>query len=130
MTTQTGRILVVDDDPFVVEMLAALLEEEGHAVDKAENGREALAKYSGSGGTALIISDMNMPEMDGLELTREIRKATPHVPIIILTASGELSSTLQAMECGAKDYLVKDENIMEIIADTVGRAINSGSSCC
>jgi len=128
MTTLKGRILVVDDDPFVLEMLTILLEEEGHTVDKAENGREALAKYSGATGTALIISDMNMPEMDGLELTREIRKVNPHIPIIILTASGELSCTLQAMECGANDYLVKDENIMDVIADTVGRAIKSGAS--
>ena len=89
MTTQTGRILVVDDDPFVVEMLAALLEEEGHTVDKAENGREALAKYSGSGGTALVISDMNMPEMDGVALAREIRKYRKDLPLILLSSVGQ-----------------------------------------
>ncbi len=71
MTAQRKKILVVDDDPFVSEMLVIVLESEGLDVATAGDGREALRKLDDNPDTALILTDMNMPEMDGLELTRE-----------------------------------------------------------
>ena len=115
MDKQNTKVLIVDDDPFIRDMLAAILESSGYSVDTAENGAEALKKYNPDAGISLIISDMNMPEMDGLELIKKIRGSGSDVPIIILTGNNEISVAIDAMNSGASDYLLKDENIQDTI---------------
>ena len=114
-----ARVLVVDDDPFVLEMIAAILQDAGYEVLAAGNGAEALALFAAAAGIGLIVSDMNMPEMDGLGLIKAVRGAGADVPIIILTGNNEVTTAIQALKSGANDYLLKDENIQ----DTIGIAV-------
>ena len=69
------RILVADDDPLVREMIAMILEDEGYTVETAEHGAEALKKFNAEESIGLIVSDMNMPELDGLGLIKAVRDA-------------------------------------------------------
>lgn len=127
MCGEKPEILVVDDDPLVGEMLVILLEDEGYAVMLAENGREGLAVFLENPGTALVLSDMMMPGMDGLELTREIRKVNGSVPILLLTARDEESFARQALACGVQRCLVKDEYLMDEIGGIVGQVLHGAS---
>ncbi|MDD2321423.1 MAG: response regulator [Geobacteraceae bacterium] len=120
-------ILVVDDDPFVAEMLVILLEDEGYAVESANDGREAMAVFLQNPAMDLVLSDMNMPGMDGLELTREILKVNGEVPILLLTARDDESFTREARLCGVSRCLVKDENLMDEIAGIVGQALKEAA---
>ena len=123
--TKNGNvsILVADDDPLVREMIAMILRDEGYAVDTAENGAEALHKFGAGNSIGLIVSDMNMPEMDGLGLIKAVRNAGNDVPIIILTGNSEITTAIQAMRTGASDYILKDENIQDTIGISVEKAL-------
>ncbi|MDP2156707.1 MAG: SpoIIE family protein phosphatase [Nitrospirota bacterium] len=116
-------ILVADDDPLVREMIAMILQDVGYAVDIAENGAEALKKFGSGDVFGLIVSDMNMPEMDGLGLIKAIRKTGSDVPIIILTGNSEVTTAIQALKTGASDYILKDENIQDTIGISVEKAL-------
>jgi CheY-like chemotaxis protein len=118
MSGEKCRILVVDDDPFVVEMLAIILEADGYEVDTAENGEDALAKFTASPDTGLIISDMNMPGMTGLELIGQIRAYNSSIPAILLTGSDDVDPGQEVDE-----YLLKDENIQDNISLSVERVL-------
>ncbi len=109
------RILLVDDDPFVRMMLKEILEFGGYSVEVAVSGPDALEKFSLYPETALIISDMNMAEMNGIEFIREFRKQNRDIPIIILTVNTEITVALKAIRCGANDYLLKDDNIQDTL---------------
>jgi len=121
---QSIKILVVDDDSFVRAMLQEILESAGHAVHTAEDGTQALRIWNQSPADAdLIISDMNMEPMNGLELIRNLRIHQAEVPIIILTVNDEISTALEAIRTGATDYLLKDENIQDTILISVHRVM-------
>lgn len=123
MATLKGTILVVDDDAFVSEMLADILDSDGYCVETAENGSLALQKMEAAPDISLVISDMNMPEMSGLELIEAIRSKGSDVPIIILTGNSEISVAISALNKGANDYLMKDENIHETITISVEKVL-------
>lgn len=123
MTKEKERILLVDDDPFVAEMLAILLEEEGYTVEIVDQGREALEVFARHPDTALILTDMQMPGMDGLELTRELRRSNDSVPILVLSARGDGEFRRLALESGALGCLVKDEDLLERIAGVVAEVL-------
>ncbi|MEZ4524391.1 MAG: response regulator [Desulfobacterales bacterium] len=118
------KILVVDDDPFVRAMLQDILESAGHSVETAEDGTEALRIWKQAPESMdLILSDMNMEQMNGLELIRSLRKQHADVPIIILTVNDEISIAMEAIRSGATDYLLKDENIQDTILISVERVM-------
>lgn len=123
MSMPATKILVVDDDAFVREMLSSILETSGYAVETAENGAEAIEKYIRDPGIALIVSDVNMPEMDGIQLIKELRKKSLDVPIIMVTSVSSISVAVDALSSGAIDYVLKDEGIQETINITVKRAL-------
>jgi CheY-like chemotaxis protein len=100
-------ILVVDDEPQVAETLRGILEFEGYQVETAENGRQALDRLTSGHRFDLVITDMKMPEMDGLELMRQVRKLRKNLPVIVLTAYATLKSGLQAIKEGVYDYISK-----------------------
>ncbi len=108
------RILVVDDDPPSVKMTAFLLREEGYEVITADNGLHALEMVQ-TEAPDLVIMDVMMPRVDGLEVTRRIRQ-TMDVPIIILSAKGETADKVSGLEVGADDYLSKPFEPSELIA--------------
>lgn len=104
-----GAVLVVDDDPGARLLARRVLEKSGYPVLDASNGREALERLDGDPSVALVVADLNMPVLDGLELIWEMRDADrwSHIPVIVLT--GETDELLEAklIEEGADDYLSK-----------------------
>ena len=108
-------ILIVDDDAMVREMLAEILKGEGYTVSSAEDGKTALEKISGPSHFDVLISDMNMPRMGGMELIKNVRQQGDETPIIVLTSSNETTTAIEAIKLGAWDYLLKDENIPDTV---------------
>jgi DNA-binding response OmpR family regulator len=107
-------VLVVDDEPNIVELTRLYLTNEGFGVQVARTGTEALAKFH-SIEPALIILDLMLPEVDGWEVCRRIRRESD-VPIIMLTARSDDIDKIVGLEIGADDYLTKPFNPRELIA--------------
>ena len=108
------RILVVDDEPTVREVVQQYLEREGYRVQAAEDGPTALAAFS-TGVPDLIVLDLMLPGVDGLEVCRQVR-ANGATPIIMLTAKGHESDRIVGLELGADDYVVKPFSPRELVA--------------
>jgi two-component system OmpR family response regulator len=108
------RILVIDDDPGLTELLAEYLQARGLAVVTAPDGERGLERLRG-GGIDLVILDVMMPGKDGFEVCREIR-ASSAVPVIMLTARGDELDRIVGLELGADDYLPKPFNPRELLA--------------
>ncbi|MFN8625726.1 MAG: sigma-54 dependent transcriptional regulator [Candidatus Binatia bacterium] len=100
------RVLLVDDEVNMVRTLARILERKGYDVDAAGTGQEALGRLSAT-TYDLVITDLNMPVMDGMALLREIRRRQLNPAIIVLTGHGTIPSAVEAMKLGAGDYLIK-----------------------
>ncbi len=124
MTEKGLKILIVDDEAFIREILAEMLDGEGRVVSTAEDGAAALETLKGDEDFDLVISDMNMPRMNGLELIRQIRDRGRNLPIIILTGNDEIKVAVEAMKSGADDYLLKDENIQDTIFLAIDRVMD------
>jgi len=112
--TSLKRILVVDDERQIVRMLRASLQSSGYEVLTASNGLEALEQFE-SGRPDLIITDLAMPEMNGLELTQAIRRAG-QTPIIVLSVRDTDAMKVRALDEGADDYLTKPFSMPELLA--------------
>jgi DNA-binding NtrC family response regulator len=102
----TGRILVVDDDPYFLRVLSRILANENLQVTTTTDACKAVELLH-STSFDLIISDLRMPEYDGLSLLQAVRKAGFDIPVIILTSFGEVETYLEAMNAGAAEYLNK-----------------------
>ena len=111
---QNGKILVVDDDKNICELLRLYVEKEGFQVVLAYDGKRAL-ELSESENPDLILLDIMLPELDGWQVCREIRKQSK-VPIIMLTAKGEVFDKVLGLELGADDYVVKPFEAKEVVA--------------
>jgi DNA-binding NtrC family response regulator len=101
-----ARVLVVDDDRAVGMVVSALLTQAGHQTRFVSSGPEALAALAG-GGVDIVISDVRMPGMDGMELLAEVRHEHLDVPVVLRTAHGTVSLAVEAMKTGAADFLTK-----------------------
>jgi DNA-binding response OmpR family regulator len=110
----THRILVVDDEPAVTDLLAYNLRKAGYEVLLAADGSEAL-RLARQSSPDLILLDLMIPEVDGLDVCRELRK-TSDVPIIMLTARGEEIDRVVGLELGADDYVSKPFSMRELLA--------------
>jgi DNA-binding NtrC family response regulator len=111
--TPRGRMLVVDDESNARNALGELLREEGYAVETAADGFKALAKFDDF-SPDLVLTDLRMPGMDGLELLRSVRKRDPEIAVIVMTAHGAVETAVAAMREGAADYLAKPLNFEEL----------------
>jgi DNA-binding response OmpR family regulator len=107
------RILIAEDDPNLGEALVSYLREKGYAVDLARHGGEAL-KFISRHDYSLILTDLVMPEADGLEVLRSARQKNPAALVVVMTGHASLTSALQATREGAYDYLRKPFNLQEI----------------
>jgi CheY-like chemotaxis protein len=117
------RILVVDDDPLAGEMTGAILEEQGHAVVMAENGVEAVDKLNADSGIDMVVSDMNMPMVSGIDLFRELREQGSVLPFILLTGDepeGLLQQEPRLDACLAKDFSL-DERLPRVMSEVLAR---------
>lgn len=116
MTTRTtGTILIVDDNPRDRFFLTTLLEKAHHTVHAAASATEALDVYAAR-RPDLCITDLTMPEMDGLALLAELRRRDPHAQVIVVTAYGSISQAVAAMRSGALDFLTKPMRRDELLA--------------
>ncbi len=116
-----GKIHIIDDEPIIHEVLGDLLTSEGYAVVNSANGEEALEKHSAQ-TFDLILLDLLMPGMDGIEVLKLLKKRDPRSVIIIITAYASVESAISAMKIGAFDYVQKPFKHDELLL-TVGRAI-------
>jgi two-component system KDP operon response regulator KdpE len=110
----TSRVLVVDDEPQITRVLKTVLSSQGYEVRTAPEGESALANFK-EWSPALVITDLYMPHMDGVELCKRIRE-TSSVPIIVLSVKGEERSKVEALDSGADDYVTKPFGIDELMA--------------
>ena len=106
------KILVVDDEPKIAELLKVCLEMQGMEVSCAENGREALENFA-KNPADMILTDIMMPVMDGYEFVSELRKRS-NVPVMFLTAKGDILDLIKGLNVGADDYLVKPFEMDEL----------------
>jgi DNA-binding response OmpR family regulator len=111
------RVLVVEDDPDIVELLVHYLTRDGWEVDAVENGRRSLEKLQG-GRYELVILDLQLPGLDGLSVCAELRRdpRTRHVPVVMLTARGDEADRIVGLEMGADDYIIKPFSPKELVA--------------
>jgi DNA-binding response OmpR family regulator len=112
--SQAGRVLVVDDEPIVREVLARYLTREGFAVDVAEDGEKALASFDRD-RPDLVLLDLMLPRIDGLEVFRRMRSSGDSA-VIMLTAKGAETDRIVGLELGADDYVVKPFSPREVVA--------------
>src|SRR5882724_11449033 len=115
--TPVTRVLVVEDDPDIAQLVAHYLEKSGFSVDVLANGRDALAAIAAHAPDVLVL-DLMLPQVDGLEICRVVRgsAATAAIPIIMLTARAEESDRIVGLEIGADDYLAKPFSPNELVA--------------
>jgi len=108
------RILVVDDEPLTLELIVEGLTDRGYSIDVAASGTEAIAKAEGT-SYDVVITDLNMPGMDGMEVLDHFNENRPGTLVILLTAYGTIETAVQAVKRGAFDYLTKPAKLDEII---------------
>jgi two-component system cell cycle sensor histidine kinase/response regulator CckA len=119
----TSEVLVVDDDPKVLNLMGGFLRGLGIEVRMARDGAEALQVFEAE-RPPLVITDLKMPGMDGLELMKAIKEASPQTEILIITAYADLGSAIQAVRQGAFDYLPKPFHL-----ETLGRRVTQALEC-
>lgn len=113
MSEQTKYILAVDDEPSMLRLLEISLRQAGYQPLTAKDGEEALEVILAQ-KVDCVVTDLHMPRMDGLQLLKEIRKTDSELPVIIVTAQGEIKSAIEAMKNGASDYILRPFDLEEL----------------
>ena len=121
-TENSRKVLTVDDDEFVREILAAYLEDSGFEVLQAENGRLGLETFRRE-KPDLVMLDLRMPEMDGLEVLGHITKESPDTPVILVSGMGTIGDAIKALKLGAWDYIAKPIHDMGVLEHAVNKAL-------
>ncbi|MBR3604787.1 MAG: response regulator transcription factor [Candidatus Gastranaerophilales bacterium] len=114
MTQNSKRLLIVDDDKQIRELLVFDIAQSGYIVDSASDGQEGLKKAL-ENNYDLILLDVMMPKMNGYDVCKNIRIAKPDIPVLMLTAKGTIEDKTQGFDCGADDYLIKPFEIQEVL---------------
>ncbi len=117
------KILIVDDSKSILEAISFGLEESGFEIEKAVNGRDALSRFDGA-KFDLLLTDFHMPEMNGLDLIKQVRKIDEYkyLPILVLTTETQKDVIMQAKQAGATGWLVKPFNMEKLVA-TIRRVL-------
>jgi len=123
---EQSRVLVVDDEPQITRVLRTVLSSQGYDVHTAAEGESALSDFK-SWSPELVITDLYMPHMDGVELCRRIREVSS-VPIIVLSVKGEERSKVEALDSGADDYVTKPFGMDELMARVRAALRRSGGT--
>jgi two-component system response regulator MprA len=110
------KILVVDDERAVRDSLRRALELEGYAIELAEDGNEALSRLESNSEPDAVILDVLMPGLDGLEVCRRLRQSGKQLPVLMLTARGEVENRVAGLDAGADDYVTKPFALEELLA--------------
>jgi DNA-binding NtrC family response regulator len=125
MGNTNQRILIVEDEAPMCELLMSFFSEKGYKVNSAQNGEEAIARLAEQ-DFALVVTDIKLPGMSGLELLARIRLEWPEVAVVIMTAFSSISSAVEAMKLGAEDYIGKPFQLDELVI-TVEKALERRS---
>ncbi|WP_068826465.1 two-component system response regulator RssB [Pseudomonas sp. BMS12] len=123
MHNPSAKLLIIDDDEVVRASLAAYLEDSGFQVLQAENGLQGLEVFERE-QPDLVICDLRMPQVDGLELIRRINKLTSEMPVIVVSGAGVMSDAVEALRLGAADYLIKPLEDLAVLEHSVRRALD------
>ncbi|HLL52425.1 MAG TPA: sigma-54 dependent transcriptional regulator [Myxococcaceae bacterium] len=110
-----GKVLVVDDEANIRKVLAAMLRRDGHEVILAADGEQGLAEFT-QNGPDIVITDLKLPKMEGMELLRAVNTQSPDVPVIIITAHGSVDTAVEAIKAGAFDFITKPFDQAELSA--------------
>jgi DNA-binding NtrC family response regulator len=114
MTKREPRILIVDDDPAVLRILELLLRQADYAVEACDSAEHALSVV-GRRNVDLVLADVRMPGMDGIQLLRKLAQVRPDLPVVMITAHGSVEVAVQAMKLGAADFMMKPLDREEIV---------------
>lgn len=110
------KILIVDDDIAMGEMCRELLKSKGYRSDVVASSKEAIEKVSSDGGVySIVLTDLVMPDLDGIEVLKKIKQQNPHVDVVVMTSYGTVTNAVEAMKLGAADYITKPFKRDELI---------------
>ncbi len=123
MQNTSATLLIIDDDDVVRASLAAYLEDSGFSVLQAGNGQQGLQVFE-EHQPDLVICDLRMPQMGGLELIRQVSERAPQVPVIVVSGAGVMSDAVEALRLGAADYLIKPLEDLAVLEHSVRRALD------
>ncbi len=125
------RVLLVEDDPMIAQGLETALRQEGYTVDAMRDGNSAAAALRSS-SFDLVLLDLGLPERDGIDVLRELRRRGDATPVLILTARDDLADRVAGLDAGADDYIVKPFDLDEVTArmrSVLRRAAGRGDPC-
>ena len=125
MNQAQKKILIVDDDDEIRELLEFDVAQSGYFVDTAKDGLEGLNKALNN-SYDLILLDVMMPKMNGFDVCKNIRNAKINIPILLLTAKSTIEDKTEGFDCGADDYLVKPFDIQEVLRNIEAKKKNNG----
>ncbi len=108
-----ARLLIVEDDPQMRRILSEMLAEEGYKVSSVGSGKEAIEKVKGN-GFDVVVADIIMPGMDGMDVLKEVKKLEPQIHVIMITAFATIENAVEAIKNGASDYIAKPFKIAEV----------------
>lgn len=117
------RILVIDDDDSVRESFCNYLEDNDYSVVEASNGREGLEVFAAEQPDVVLV-DLRMPEMDGLQVLEKISTQSPDTPLIVVSATGMVGDAVEAMHLGTWDYLLKPVTDLSIVRHSIVRVLD------
>lgn len=123
MQKTSATLLIIDDDDVVRASLAAYLEDSGFSVLQAGNGQRGLQVFE-EHQPDLVICDLRMPQMGGLELIRQVSERAPQLPVIVVSGAGVMSDAVEALRLGAADYLIKPLEDLAVLEHSVRRALD------
>ncbi len=124
MSKRSARILIVDDEQHIRRVLEAVMAKEGHQVVTAENGRKAIDVLRNGDKADLIVTDLIMPDINGVELLAAAKETDPDLPVIMMTAHGTIKSAVDAMKLGAFDYITKPfelDDVKQLVKNALDR---------
>ena len=108
-----SKILILEDDPQVAQLLQVALEQKGHSAVWASNGEEALKHLPGAD---LLALDLGLPDVDGVDFLNRVRSIRPRLPVLVLTAKDDEETKVYCLEIGADDYMTKPFSVLEFVA--------------
>ena len=117
-----AKILIIDDELALLHSIAAYLEDSGFKTFSAENGKEGLAIFNAE-QPSLVLTDLHMPVLGGLEVLSTVTKNSPDTPVIVISGAGELNDAIEALRLGAWDYLTKPISDLQVLEHAVKKAL-------
>lgn len=124
MSDRSRRLLIIDDDPLVRQSIATYLQDSGFEVVEAASGASGLVAIQEQ-SPELVITDLRMPDLDGLQVLQQLHEQMPELPVIVISGAGVMTDVVTALRLGARDYLIKPILDMEMLVHSVRKALES-----